>query len=317
MTKRIGIIGQPCIDEIISPNGEMISQSLGGILYSYAALERAAQESAADVEFLPLTWTSIPDREILLPFYSGLHHFRDLTKLFPTDSLTNRVRLVYSDEKHRSEHCPIILPPLTSEELSWVDLASLDGLFINMISGFDISLETLQWIRSKTDAYIHLDIHALVLGELSTIETLPRVITGRKDWREWVSVVDSVQMNETESDWLGAPEIITEKNLLSEIRRLFLQNGRPLTAVITRSDRGATLFDFQHEKIWNKEPTKRIISDTTGSGDVFGALYTLTRTLGTSEQEALWHAETWAGWNTELHGPENILIAPLSDEIRS
>src|SRR5437763_11596713 len=141
MSKRIGIIGQPCIDEIISASGEMTSQALGGILYSYAALERAARESNADVEFLPLTWFSKPDREIILPFFSLLPHFKDLSKLFSTDALTNRVSLVYSDEIHRTEHCPIILPPMTSEELSWIDLAFLDGLFINMISGFDISLD--------------------------------------------------------------------------------------------------------------------------------------------------------------------------------
>src|SRR5579872_7438321 len=123
MIKRIGIIGQPCIDEIMSPPGEMTSQALGGILYSYAAFERAVRESGAEVEFLPLTWCSNPDRKIILPFFSSLHHFKDLSKLFPTESLTNRVRLVYTDEIHRTEHCPIILPPMTPEELSWVDLA--------------------------------------------------------------------------------------------------------------------------------------------------------------------------------------------------
>jgi hypothetical protein len=113
MKKRIGIIGQPCIDEIISSTGAMTSQALGGILYSYAAAERAARESHADVEFLPLSWSSTPDRELILPFYSMLEHFKDLSKLFPTDSLTNRVRLVYTDDTNRTEHCPVILPSIT------------------------------------------------------------------------------------------------------------------------------------------------------------------------------------------------------------
>jgi hypothetical protein len=317
MTKRIGIIGQPCIDEIISPNGEMTSQALGGILYSYAALERAARESAVDIEFLPLTWTSNVDKEIILPFYSLLSRFKDLSKLFPTDTPTNRVRLVYTDETHRSEHCPIILPPITQDELSWVDLASLDGLFINMISGFDISLETLKWIRENTKAYIHLDVHALVLGELSQEPNIPRKLQGLKNWREWVINVDSVQMNEIEVDWLGNPNIKNEKELLAEIRKLAGKHGSPKTVIVTRSERGATSFDFIHEKIWNKEPAARDIINTTGSGDVFGGLYTLTKTLGTSEQEALWHAEAWAGWNTELRSLEEILIAPLSKEITS
>jgi hypothetical protein len=315
MKKRIGIIGQPCIDEIVSPDGEITSQALGGILYSYAAMERAARESNTDVEFLPLTWFSKPDAETILPFFSLLNHFKDLSKLFNTDSLTNRVRLVYSDQTHRTEHCPVILPAITEEELSWIDLASLDGIFINMISGFDISLDTLKWIRSQTKAYIHLDIHALVLGSLSEDSSLPRKMTGRKDWKEWVTNVDSVQMNEIESDWLGAPKITTEKELLSEIRKLSAHSGSPSSVIITRGERGATSFDFKHEKIWNKEPVEKIIRNTTGSGDVFGAMYTLTKTLGTTEAEALWHAEAWAGWNAELENLEEILIAPLSKEI--
>jgi hypothetical protein len=315
MTKRIGIIGQPCIDEIISPTGEMTSQALGGILYSYAALERAARDSNADIEFLPITWFSKPDQEIILPFISLLDHFKDLSKLFSTDSLTNRVRLVYNDDIHRSEHCPIILPPMTIEELSWIDLSSLDGLFINMISGFDISLETLKWIRSQTNAYIHIDIHALVLGGLSQSPDTPRQITGRRDWREWLSNLDSVQMNEIESDWLGMPQISSEKELLTEIRKLFAEKGSPKTVIITRGERGATSFDFQKEKILNKEATKKDIINTTGSGDVFGAIYTLCKTVDTSEEEALYQAEVWAGWNAGLSSLEEILIAPLSKEI--
>jgi len=316
-TKKIGIIGQPCIDEIVSPTGEITSQALGGIFYSYAALERAAKESNTNVEFFPLTLSSIPDEELILPFYSVLNNFKNLSKLFRTDSLTNRVRLVYTDEIHRTEHCPNILPAMTSEELSWIDLASLDGIFINMISGFDISLDTLKWIREQTKAYIHLDVHALVLGGLSNNENSPRRIKGVENWREWVSHVDSIQMNELESDWFGSPDTISEKQLLTEIRKLSDNGGYPKTAIITRGERGATSFDFMHEKIWNKEPSKKQIINTTGSGDVFGALYTLTKTLGTSEQEALWHAEAWAGWNAELRSLEEILIAPLSKEIIS
>jgi hypothetical protein len=315
MLKRIGIIGQPCIDEIISPNGEMTSQALGGILYSYAALERVVKESNSEVEFLPLTWFSKPDADVILPLFALLPHFKDLSKLFSTESLTNRVRLIYSDNIHRSEHCPIILPPITPEELSWIDVASLDGIFINMISGFDISLDTLKWIRTQTKAYIHLDIHALVLGELSNDTNEPRKMTGRKDWSEWIKSVDSVQMNEMESDWLGAPKITAEKELLSEIRKLSTDQGLPKTVIITRGERGATSFDFQKEKILNKEASKKAIKNTTGSGDVFGAIYTLCKTIGTSEEEALYQAEAWAGWNVGLDRLEEILIAPISREI--
>ena len=313
--KRIGIIGAPCIDEVISPSGEMTSQAFGGILYSYAAIERAIGELNIEVECFPITWTSIPDRELILPFYKLLTHFKDITPLLQTEALTNRVRLVYQDDANRTEHCPSILPELTPAELSWIDLGSLDGLFINMISGFDISLETMRWIRGQTKAHIHLDVHAMVLGTLSIESNEPRKLAGRSDWRQWLACVDSVQMNELESDWLGAYELNSELELLQEIRRLFNSKGSPQTVIVTRAERGATSFDFIAEKIWKKDPMKRPILNTTGSGDVFGAIYTLAKTLGASEQESLYHAESWAGWNTELSSLEEILYAPLSSEI--
>lgn len=309
--KRIGIIGAPCIDEIVAPDKVLAERQLGGVLFSYAAMERFAMQHKLEVEFVPLAFVSEPDAPLLEPLYSKLAHF-NFAYAPRTEELSNRVQLVYYDDTHRTEHCPHILPSLTQEHLPQPLLESLDGLFINMISGFDISLDTMRYIRTNTKAYIHLDIHALVLGELSTDPAAPRALCGVKDWQEWMTACDSVQLNEVESDWLGAPEITSEVALLRETKALYKQHGSPVAVIVTRGERGATLFDFAKEKIWNKTPELVEIRNTTGSGDVFGGVFTVCKTFSTTDYEALWQAETFAGWNAGLEKLEDILTEPIT-----
>lgn len=308
--KRIGIIGAPCIDEIIAPDRVLAERALGGALYSYAAMERFAAKHQLDVEFIPMTFISEPDKPLLDPLYSQLARF-NFSYAPHTSEQTNRVQLVYYDDINRTEHCPHILPQLTAEHLPPDLLASLDGLFVNMISGFDLSIETMQHIRMSTKALVHLDVHALVLGELSTNPATPRAMRGVQKWREWVIGADSVQLNEREADWLGAPEIASEKELLREIKSLYKQFGSPRSVIVTRGKRGATLFDFASEQIWDKMPEPVEVRNTTGSGDVFGGVFTICKTFGTTDYEALWQAETFAGWNTSLEKLEEIFSAPL------
>ncbi|HET9136985.1 MAG TPA: carbohydrate kinase family protein [Candidatus Kapabacteria bacterium] len=306
--KKIAIIGAPCIDEVISPSGELTSTQLGGILYSYAAMQRMASTATLEVEIIPLTFISIQDAEYLEPFVLKLTNFNLSHSPRTYDARSNRVKLVYKNETERLEFCANILPELTPEHFPIELLASLDGIFINMISGFDISLDTLKHIRKNTKAYIHLDVHAMILGELSDTPEKPRLVRGVKQWREWLSNVDSVQMNEMEADWLAVPELASEIDLVREARTIYKETGSPKNIIITRAERGATCFDFTSDKIWNKVPVKREILNTTGSGDVFGAVYTLSKTFGTSEEQSLYQAEEIAGWNAGLEKLEDILV---------
>jgi sugar/nucleoside kinase (ribokinase family) len=115
-------------------------------------------------------------------------------------------------------------------------------------------------------------------------------------------------MNEMEADWFGVPDIASEIDLVREARGLYKLTGSPKSIVITRAERGATSFDFINDKIWNKVPATREITNTTGSGDVFGAVYTISKTFGTSEEQSLYQAEEIAGWNAGLEKLEDILI---------
>jgi pfkB family carbohydrate kinase len=317
---RIGILGQPCIDEIVHPGKRSLppDRALGGVLYSYAAMERLIRErGSAKDSFVPLTWFSYPDREFLETLLGTFVHMDHTSGLWPTDSLTNRVQLVYQKDGHRSEHCPHILPPLTQEHITPTLLDSLDGLFINMISGFDIALDTLEATLSKTKErpHLHLDIHALVLGPLSQVDADQKFGGGRQprgvvEWRRWLALADSVQMNEFEARWFADPELRTEEELLRAIERMDA-NERPKQVIVTRAANGASVYDFDAGEAHHVPPAKVDALETTGSGDVFGSAYIFSVLAGGKPEEALREAVNWATWNTTLPSIEQILDAQL------
>src|SRR4051812_12517945 len=117
---RIGIIGQPCIDEIVhlddgTPD-HPVRHAVGGILYSYGAMERVMREADRGDQFVPQMWLSEQDRHLIEPVLNSYRHMDRHAGLWHTDALTNRVFLVYDEHGDRTANCPNVLPPLTEKE---------------------------------------------------------------------------------------------------------------------------------------------------------------------------------------------------------
>ncbi|HZK76772.1 MAG TPA: carbohydrate kinase family protein [Candidatus Kapabacteria bacterium] len=316
---RIGITGQPCIDAIVYPGmmRDKPKQALGGVLYSFAAMERILRErGSGNDSFVPITWLSRPDRASLEPLLGHFHHMDRSAGLWPSDSQTNRVQLVYQENGDREEHCPHILPRLTLEEFTPSLAASLDGLFVNMISGFDIGIDTLEIVlrESKQRPFLHLDVHALILGVLSEQGHggygLGREPHGAKEWRRWLAIADSVQMNENEVRWFADPEFRSEEDLLRAIERME-EHERPRQLILTRASRGASLYLFGSGEAHHVPVPKITAVETTGSGDVFGSAYLFSILQGKPPEAAMREAVGWASWKTTLTSIEQILDAPL------
>lgn len=314
----IGIIGQACIDEIVSPTGEIRSRSLGGILYSYAALERLANGSQAPVSVLPLGFFSEPDKEYLDPLLKELHHFQ-FQRLRVTQELTNRVQLVYHTDSSRTEHCPTILPTLRRSDLSRTIFEGIDALFVNMISGFDITLEAMEQIAEWSDElgfHIHLDIHALVLGPLSQGEGsfgIGRRAQGLADWQRWIACAHTIQLNELEADHIGEPVFAGQDTLIEEIRRLSSSGmlRRTGSVILTRAALGAILYELRSDLRTAIAAPQVTVLDSTGSGDVFGASFTFEIANGTPLKKAVERSIQMATWSTQLHSLSEILTSPF------
>jgi sugar/nucleoside kinase (ribokinase family) len=158
-------------------------------------------------------------------------------------------------------------------------LNNLDALYINLISGFELELETLQLIRGHFRGPIYLDLHSLLLGIQADGTRVPRPIA---DPRAWFACADLLQVNEQEMS-LMAPDPMalaataTHAGVQSLIVTLgkrgvvyFLAPGFDKLADLTRGEAGR-VGAIRTALV----PAQQVATpgDPTGCGDVFGATY--------------------------------------------
>jgi sugar/nucleoside kinase (ribokinase family) len=210
---------------------------------------------------------------------------RELLKTYPlveasgiytTEEPTNRVMLFYHDNGESRTECSKQI----AEPIPWARIKPMldaDGILINMVSGFDITLDTLDRIRMETrdhDIPIHLDMHSLTLGVDQEAKRFRRPIP---EWRRWCFGMNSIQMSEEEAAGLTT-EQYDEPAFLNQLMSLMVNH-----LMITRGSRGVTLVTQTNKKLMRHEIAGQNVGavvDPTGCGDVFGAawLYSFLKT---------------------------------------
>jgi hypothetical protein len=263
----ITIIGHLCKDIVHLPGEEVAhEESFGGIMFALLTLANLMSERDC---IQPIFGVGQADYEALseqLKPYKNI----DMSGIFKFKGLTNQVQLYYQkDARTRIECSQNISAPIPFSRIK--PYLDGDGVLINMISGSDITLETLGYIRMETRERgipIHFDFHSLTLGTDQEFKRFRRSIT---DWRRWCFMLNSIQMSEEEALGLSA-ERYDEKTLTNHMMPLMVE-----TLLITRSERGVTaIVQDIHKKLTQKDITGVSFGDavdTTGCGDVFGAAF--------------------------------------------
>lgn len=292
---KFAIIGHLCSDIIHGQNGKETA-SYGGIFYSAAAMANIA--SGDDVIY-PVFGVAEKDFDRVKEMMS-LYPNVDTAGIYSFAGVTNEVHLFYSDKGTRTECSKHISAPIPFSRIE--DFLSVHGILIDMISGSDITLDTLDQVRlavrSKSTP-IHLDLHSLTLGINSDATRFRRPLT---DWRRWCFMVNSVQMNEEEAAGLSI-EKYNEEALAKQMLPLMVN-----TMCITRGARGVTIFHQEHKHLLRKDIPGLAsgASDPTGCGDVFGSAflyqYCRTKDAGASGE----FANGVAAVNSTLSGSSEI-----------
>ncbi len=259
----ITVVGHICLDVIHHADGSE-SEGYGGIFYSLATLANIAD---SNTKIFPVFGVGSKDYPQLIERLSAYRNV-DTSGIFKTDGQTNRVHLHYQDNNHRIECSKDIAKPIPFKKIK--PYLDTNMILINMISGFDITLETLDEIRMavRDDKIpVVLDAHSLSLGINEDGKRYRRLIP---DWRRWLFMLHTVQMNEEETAGL-ANEKPDEEYLIKQITVLNTNN-----VIITRGSKGCTLFKDEHKHIERFDfagiETERAV-DSTGCGDVFAAAY--------------------------------------------
>ncbi|HWV58357.1 MAG TPA: carbohydrate kinase family protein [Longimicrobiales bacterium] len=209
--KRLGVIGTLVWDRIHARDerSEPVEE-WGGIAY---ALEALAGVPPRGWQVVPIIKVGRDLAERAGQFLSSLPGLDVDTGIRIVPEPNNRVELRYQDQERRCEHMSGGVPPWTWPELEPI-VHRVDALYVNFISGFELTLDVAAQLRLSFDGPIYADLHSLFLGVGPGGLRTPQPLVA---WREWLRCFDIVQVNESELEslanawgdpWLFAAEVV-------------------------------------------------------------------------------------------------------------
>jgi sugar/nucleoside kinase (ribokinase family) len=267
------LIGHLCIDLLTDPDGNEV-QEYGGIARPAAVL--GSLLSGRD-QVLPVC--AVPADE--------LEHFAAYLAASPAVSTAGLFagehplpRIPAGElEGHGLPHEHRPQPPIPFEKIR--RHLGAERLLINMVSGMDITLETLDEIRMAVrdrQLPIHLDVHNLTLRRTKG----GQLVRGPLElWRRWAFMMDTLQMNEQEIAALSV------EKMKEEATAGHLLTLGPHAVIVTRGERGVTVYKNDRKQVV-REDIPGVVSRRAkpGCGDVFGAAFVARRAEGADPVEA-------------------------------
>ena len=189
---RIGILGSLVWDQIHGrdPLTKPVEE-WGGVAYALASLDASV---APGWEIVPLIKVGQDLAPRAREFLGGLERLTPGGRCVEVPAPNNRVVLHYLSTERRTERMSGGVPGWTWDELGPM-VRDLDALYLNFISGFELTLGTAQALRQGFDGPIYVDLHSLLLGMQHDGIRVLRPLT---DAVEWLACFDVVQLNEDE-----------------------------------------------------------------------------------------------------------------------
>jgi hypothetical protein len=310
--KRLGVIGSFVWDVIHGRDPrETAVEEWGGITYSLGALDAAV---GSKWEIVPIVKVGSDLAQKARDYLQTLDNIAGDAAPIEVPHPSNRVTLHYQTEERRCEQLSGGIPGW-----NWAGLkpltGDLDALYINLISGFEMSLETAQLLRQHFRGPIYCDLHSLLLAVqpdgMRTLAPLPNPPA-------WCRCFDFVQVNEEEMGMMAHDSM--------ELAAIAMANGVSSLAV-TLGRRGVVYFaasgfngmaDLKREAISRPGGTSRTAllparparnaqgGDPTGCGDVWGATYFSRLLAGDNLEAAMSRALEAAARNVDHRGASGL-----------
>jgi len=279
---EVGVIGSLVWDEIHGrdPLGRVV-QEWGGIAYALASLDAGLPE---DWRIVPLIKVGRDLAREASGFLGSLQRLAPGGRCVEVPSDNNRVVLSYQSNDRRCERMSGGVPGWTWPELGPM-VKDLDAIYVNFISGYEMSLGTAQALRRSFRGPIYADFHSLLLGiagdGMRMLQPLP-------DAPSWFGCFNVIQVNEDEMGQLGSDPMSLAAGMLA---------AGAGGLIVTLGARGAVYVTDRDDVLRTETPastirTRRIPAevlaepvDPTGCGDVFGGAV-FSRLLGGQPLEA-------------------------------
>jgi len=256
---KIMVVGQS-VEDFIKYN-DRFEHKPGGIFYSTAGLTFLKDD---DDEIL--LSTSISKEKLSL--FSWVYDLVNSKNFDYVDAIpTIHLNIVEGSERHEKYEN---ITDKINLKLNASDKP--DGILINMITGFDISIEDLQNIRKTFNAPVYMDLHTLCRG---VGEGYKRHFRQIPDFDKWAACVDFIQCNDSEIFTASSKK--DERDIAFEVL-----NFGPKALLVTKGELGARLYSLKNGELVSVFiPALKVEAvNKVGCGDLFGAgfFYTYLKT---------------------------------------
>ncbi|NUN70846.1 MAG: carbohydrate kinase family protein [Bacteroidetes bacterium] len=255
---KLTVIGQYCVD-VFHRSGGTEERRPGGIYHSIIAMSGIAGDRDTIYPVFSVGENEAENIRSVLSPYKNV----DLSGMLVLPGVTHEV---HYDDESPNEHALHLAQPIPFAHIR--KFLNVDGVYVNMISGRDILIDTLDEIRLEIRGKkipLHLDIHCLTLH---THDDGTRTFRPMADWRRWCFMTDSVQLNAEEAAEMSV-EHFNDTLLAKQMIPLMVQ-----AFIITRGAEGATLYREEHKALKTipiPAAAEAPVVSTLGAGDVFGA----------------------------------------------
>jgi len=302
--KRLGVLGTMVWDTIVGRDpAEPPLEEWGGIGYALAALDAALPD---DWEIVPLVKVGQDLAERAQAFLRDLGRAVPGARFVEVPHPNPRVKLLYVAEGRRCEGLRGGVPPWTWPELGPM-VADLDGLYVNFITGFEASLETMQALRQAFHRPLYGDLHSLSLGIKADgarfLHPLDKPLA-------WLRCFDVAQVNEDEMNQLGTEPLALAARALE---------GGVRAVVVTLGPRGAVYVASRTADLLGPSAGGGVVrsalvaaeggpldGDPTGCGDVFGSTLVSGLLAGLGLEPAVAAANRMARRNVRYRGATGL-----------
>src|SRR5712692_3015856 len=310
--KRLGVLGSMVWDTIYGRDpAQPAVEEWGGIAYALAGLDATLGE---DWQILPIIKVGRDLAAQANTFLGTLRHLTPGTRFVEVPEPNNRVTLRYETSERRCEQMRGGVPSWTWPELGPL-VADLDALYVNFISGFELTLETARLLRAGFPAprLLYADLHSLFLGKepdgTRVLQPLPQASA-------WFGCFDHIQLNEAEMRQLGDDPLAVAVGAMDQ---------GCAALCVTLGIRGAVYFeqilDAKTQRRVGPIRTARIAApvavgggvlsdrgagDPTGCGDVFGATVSAQLLQGAPLETAVREGCRLAARNVSYRGATGL-----------
>ena len=269
--KKIVIVGPIPRDHIVTHQGDLI-QKWGCVTHPVIALSVMAGNQ---IEIIPVTHLRTVDKDNVKEVFKGYTGIN--TKFLTTkNDQGDIISLRFVDVNNRLERQTGFMDPIVPEDLK--DLLDCDAFVFIPISDYEISLDTLRFLKKKSKGKIIFDAHGPTTACLANGERQRKFWIDRDQWLPYIDIL-KMNLEEAQASWFKK-EYESQDFIISEEpdRKELLAFATHCISLgvkcvcVTVDSRGCLVYRKVKGKIMEDlVPAIKVdrVIDTTGCGDSF------------------------------------------------